>query len=325
MGARGGGPSCRGERDDAPPAALPYTGSMVEQDAQATNAAGGNAPDPRTLTFSQAQGYESLPQPLALGEISLEARIKIWDRIHLGTISYDDSISYSWNDILKKLHGDYFKRPIDEYNSHYQSEFLEEIKALILKETTPFNEVFDLVQMIMRYRSIGNFNRAMHDIFRQCRLAYTIDHKHPVTILPAATEQEGRALLSAMNELRSAGLDGAAEHLRKAGEAINRGDWADSIRESIHAVESVARKIAPGTPQALGKALNSLEKQGMIPSLLKSALDKLNGYANQPGIRHAVQDNEKAEAGQDEAVFMLGACASFASYLWRKHQLGSGT
>ena len=23
--------------------------------------------------------------------------------------------------------------------------------------------------------------------------------------------------------------------------------------------------------------------------------------------------------GMDEAVFMFGACASFASYLWRKH------
>lgn len=295
---------------------------MVEQDAQATNAAGGDAPDPGTLTFSQAQGYEPLPQPLALGEISLEARIKIWDRIHLGTISYDDSVSDSWNDILKKLHGDYFKRPIDEYNPSRKSEILEEIKTLILKETTPFNEVFDLVQMIMRYRwmTIGNFNKAIRDIFRQCRLAYTIDHKHPVTILPAATEEEGRALLSAMNQLRSAGLGGAVEHLRKAGEEINRGEWADSIRESIHAVESVARKTAPGTPQALGEALNSLEKQGMIPSLLKSALDKLNGYANQPGIRHAVQGNEKAEAGQDEAVFMLGVCASFASYLWRKHR-----
>lgn len=295
---------------------------MVERDEQATDVAGGDVPDPKLLTFSQAQGYEPLPQPLALGEISLEARIKIWDRIHLGTKSYDDSVSSSWDDILKKIHGDYFKRPIDEYNPIRKSEILEEIKSLILNESTPFNEVFDMIQMIMRYRwvTIGNFNRAMHNIFRQCRLAYTIDHKHPVTILPAATEQEGQSLRSAMDQLRSAGLGGATEHLRKAGEAINRGDWADSVRESISAVESVARQIAPGTPQALGAALNSLGKQGMIPPALKSALDNLNRYANEPGIRHAVLDSKKAQVGQDEAVFMLGACASFASYLWRKHQ-----
>lgn len=296
---------------------------MVEQDAQATNAAGGDAPDPGTLTFSQAQGYEPLPQPLALGEISLEARTKIWDRIHLGTISYDDSISYSWNDILKKLHGDYFKRPIDEYNPIRKSALLEEIKDLILNESTPFNKVFDMIQMIMRYRwmTIGNFNRDMHDIFRQCRLAYIIDRKHPVTILPAVTEEEGRALFSAMNQLRNAGLGGAAEHLRKAGEAINRGDWADSVRESISAVESVARQLDPKAARALGPALKSLDQSGGLHPALKEGFLKIYGYtSDEPGIRHPLLDSERAEVGQDEAVFMLGACASFSSYLWRKHQ-----
>ena len=101
---------------------------------------------------------------------------------------------------------------------------------------------------------------------------------------------------------------------------VNQGLWGDSIHESINAVESVARQIAPGNPQALGAALNSLGRQGMIPSALKSTLDNLNRYANEPGIRHAVLDNKNAQAGRDEAVFMLGACASVASYLWRKHQ-----
>ncbi len=35
--------------------------------------------DSRNVTFSQAQGYEALPGPLALGEISKEARTKLWD------------------------------------------------------------------------------------------------------------------------------------------------------------------------------------------------------------------------------------------------------
>ena len=296
---------------------------MAERDEQATNAAGGDALDLERLTFSQAQGYEPLPQPLALGEISLEARIKIWDRIHLGTKSYDDSVSSSWDDILKKIHGDYFKRPIDEYNPIRKSEILEEIKSLILNESTPFNEVFDMIQMIMRYRwvTIGNFNRAMHNIFRQCRLAYTIDHKHPVTILPAATEQEGQSLRSAMDQLRSAGLGGAAEHLRKAGEEINRGEWADSIRESIHAVESVARQLDPKASRDLGPALRSLERQGWLHPALKQGFLNIYGYtSDEQGIRHPLLDSEQARVGQDEAVFMLGACASFASYLWRKHQ-----
>ena len=35
--------------------------------------------DPRKLTFSQAQGYEPIPGPLALGLLSEEARIRLWD------------------------------------------------------------------------------------------------------------------------------------------------------------------------------------------------------------------------------------------------------
>ena len=40
-----------------------------------------NAPDvdPRKLTFSQAQGLEELPGPLALGELPQEIRNRVWD------------------------------------------------------------------------------------------------------------------------------------------------------------------------------------------------------------------------------------------------------
>ena len=40
---------------------------------------GENALDPRNLTFSQAYGYEELPQPLKLEEISDRARTKLWN------------------------------------------------------------------------------------------------------------------------------------------------------------------------------------------------------------------------------------------------------
>lgn len=37
------------------------------------------------------------------------------------------------------------------------------------------------------------------------------------------------------------GLGGARTHLLKAGSSLTAGEYADSVRESIHAVESVAR------------------------------------------------------------------------------------
>ena len=112
-------------------------------------------------------------------------------------------------------------------------------------------------------------------------------------------------------------------HLRRASECINAGDWAGSVRESIHSVESVARQLDSGAAKTLEPALKSLEKRGALHTALKDAFSKLYGYtSDEQGIRHALLDQPEANVGIDEAVFMLGACASFASYLWRKHQPG---
>ena len=130
---------------------------------------------------------------------------------------------------------------------------------------------------------------------------------------------EGEAVLSSLQTLAQGGLQGSVSHLRKSAECINRGDWAASVRESVHAVESVARQLNPKAATVL-PALKSLEAQSALHPALKGAFAKLYGYtSDEQGIRHALLEKQQASVGMDEAVFMLGACASFASYLWRKH------
>lgn len=143
----------------------------------------------------------------------------------------------------------------------------------------------------------------------------------PPNIVPAVTREEGKAIIDSMASLRCAGLDGSEAHLRKASESINAGDWAASIRESISAVESVARQLDPKESGSLTKALASLEKRQPLHSAFKGALVKLYSYtSDEQGVRHSLLNQSSANVGRDEAVFMLGACASFASYLWRKHE-----
>ena len=304
---------------------------MVERDEQATNAAGGDAPDPRTLTFSQAQGYEPLPQPLALEEVSYEARIRLWSTLYeyAAYNSVRGELHPPWSEIFKAAHINLLGRTLDFYIPEI-SIISQIYKTLIMGEKeqnyqgVPFNQLFDILQYVMRHHKCPmDFILEVSAIFKECMLAYVIDTEEPVTIIPAVTEQEGQALLSGMNQLRSAGLGGAAEHLRKAGEEITRGDWADSVRESIHAVGSVARQLDPDASRDLGPALRSLERQGWIHPALKKGFLNIYGYtSDEQGIRHPLLDSEQARVGRNEAVFMLGACASFASYLWRKHQGG---
>ena len=285
---------------------------------------GEDALDPRNLTFSQAYGYEELPQPLKLGEIPDGARTKLWSVLFHFVESESNKylgiqrVGESWEEILTFLHVEYHERALDEVDDTLEN-FIGVYKPIFMRDQ--FNEVFDLLLAIMRYQACPpEFITAVAAIFKASRLAYVVDTSSPVTIYPAATEEEGEAVLRATAELSNAGLAGAVSHLRQASENINQGDHAGAVRESIHAVESTARRIDPDA-RKLESALKSLERANGLHPALKKAFSSLYGFtSDEEGIRHALIDSPQANVGLDEAVFMLGACASFSSYLARKHR-----
>ncbi len=280
------------------------------------------------LSFSQAQGYEEVPETLKLEELNKRARTQIWNLLfsHMEQSTevgmHNRYISGTWRDILKSTHALYDNRALDDWNERF-SAICSNLRNHI--ENDPFNLVFDRLQFILRVKNCPmQFIRGLKRVFAACGLAYTIDESSPPTIFPVATPEEGMALLESMQILCQAGLAGSSSHLRNAANNINQQDWAGGVRESIHAVESVARKIDPKASRALKPALKSIEIQGALHPALKEAFTSLYGYtSDQQGIRHALLDSPQAKVGADEAVFMLGACASFASYLWRK-RVGGG-
>lgn len=112
-------------------------------------------------------------------------------------------------------------------------------------------------------------------------------------------------------------------HLNRALELYAQrptGDYRNSIKESISAVEAFCREKTG--ENSLGRALNQLEARGIIiPQQLKSAFEKLYAYTNQPdtGIRHALMDDDEAYTPRyEEALFMLVSCSAFLNYLYKK-------
>ena len=284
----------------------------------------------RNLSFSQAEGYEELPKTLKLKELPREARVHIWNVFYLhleDAVERHYDINYltqEWNNIMRHFYLWHDYVPLDELDVRY-SVVLMDLKDRIYR--LPFNKVFDLIQFVMRHSDCPDqFTNLMKKAFSRCRLAYTISEDQPVTIIPAVTRTEGELIVASLNNLSTAGLGGSASHLRKSAERINRSEWADSIRESIHAVESVARQIAPDRTNTLTQALESIDKKGSFHPDLKEACKKLYWYtSDEEGVRHALLDRKHSRVGRDEAVFMLGACASFASYLWLKHAGGEAS
>ena len=276
-----------------------------------------------SLSFSQAQGYEDIPGVLRLEDLPDEARTRIWNTLYKH-IEYDvqygsmsNWIDGDWGEILRDLHSDYHGRPLENWDS----DFAQNVQHLRYEITQrKFNKVFDLVQYVLRHaRCPTSFVEEMRHAFKKAGVAYLIVDGPP-TIVPATTEEEGQALVESIKSLEECGLKAGKVHLVESSECINRGDWAGSVRESIHAVESVARQLDSDGAKTLRAALVSIEKREALHPALKEAFIKLYGYtSDEQGVRHALLNRDVAVVGMDEAVFMLSACATFASYLSRKH------
>ena len=279
-----------------------------------------------SLTFSQRYGYAPLPKPMQLEELSADLRREIWNE----TLSWFRSFSpynflgfpFTQNDerFIERVLGKLLQKPEDEIDTSPEA-VMDLLKNWILKG--PFNEVLDLIESIANDSEYGaTFADPIRKSFERCAAAYYLDmSRHPYQFIPRSNQAQGEATRKAMETISEGGMAGAETHLRQAAEHINAQRFADSVRDSIHAVESIARQIDPKS-KTLSPALNALEKAGLINhSALKGAFSKLYGYtSDEQGIRHALHEKDSPDVGLDEAMFMFGACASFAAYLVNKHQ-----
>ncbi len=94
------------------------------------------------------------------------------------------------------------------------------------------------------------------------------------------------------------------------------GDYRNSIKESISAVEAITREITGENNINFKK----LEEAGVfVPIVLRDSFLKLYGYTNDKttGIRHALMEDTNAPTA-DEAIFMLVSCSAFINYLTKK-------
>jgi len=275
----------------------------------------------RKLTFAQAEGVEPLPQPLKLKEVSNELRAILWDIFYDELKNSTDPLSgYSPdNDLTDPMHSilrDHYVYELYGMADDFKNDFEHHRQRLRkLFEKGDNVSVFGFIQYVLRHRNCPdqlaeNVNWAL----QKSRAAYTIVDGN--TICPVASAEEAKAIEQAFADIAKHELNGARAHLRSAAEFLTHGKYADSIRDSIHAVEAVARILDPEASKALGPALDALEKKSAIHGSLKKGFQSIYGYtSDEQGIRHSLLDDPKAAADMYDALFMIGTCASFITYL----------
>ena len=292
----------------------------------------------RDLTFSQREGKAPVIEP-ELGTLSVIFRNSIWqitsefldqcsavftskNRFSLRAIddAFGDFIYSYWINVLHLPH--------DDENMPYNDDgIVGWWREIILKKE--YHILITLLEHLFRYNYPDSHYKTewvrLKTLIKaeidKHTLYFVDDSRQPTCIMPIVSKESKESLKNSVKILHDQNKTAAVDHLHSAAEKINNSQWSDAVRDSIHSVESVALTIEPKA-QTLGEALRLLDRNGLIEhQALGEAFRKLYGYASdREGVRHATVFGEDTPVERDEAIFMYGACASFAAYLTIKQK-----
>lgn len=279
----------------------------------------------RGLSFAQAEGIAPLPRQLELKEISKALRVGLAfvfkDFMETDYRDRDYApphIGGKWHKVLLSLHLLHDQNYPDDFDSKFE---VQHCRIQNIIRNGDYVELFGMVQFVLSHPDCPpTFHLSVQRVLEHSKAAYRVVDR--VLIVPAVSAEEGRTVEQAFADLALSEFNGARAHLAASVEALNQGEWAGSVRESIQAVEALARVVEPGS-NTLGPALNRLEAAGHMHSALKKGMSNLYGYtSNEAGVRHSLLDDGDARVDESDALFMLGACASFVTYLIKKGRAG---
>jgi len=267
--------------------------------------------------FSQRKGFQPVSTVIQVNAMNSELRNSLWNVLDVfiwqserflyaqyGNPKIDDFSSALWFHFLKK--------PVDT-RPRYSSDKLKEIREFFF--SCEWYEAYDFLEYV-----IGYFDNAPRLIkFLNAILERELSGYRIITgkIVDINDEQEVEMLEEA---LQNTHFEGVTAHLKRSLELLSdrkNPDYRNSIKESISAVEAMAKIITNNPKATLGDALTVLEKGEKLHPALKKGFSNLYGYtSDEHGIRHAMLKEPKINSA--DAKFFLLSCTSFINYLKSK-------
>jgi hypothetical protein len=276
----------------------------------------------RGLSFAQAEGLEPLPAQLKRTEVPKKLAALVWAALHREITAHVGTSKLTGLKLVKdqpwgRIFKDFFllreHGAVDELTSASIWDYIfVNIKPIVLYSSN-YATFYELLQFILRHEQCPpRFADEIDSCLRLAGAPFRLVNRD--TFVPVASPEEAAAVERAFTDTSAKGLAGANSHLRSAAEALTARQYTDSIRESIHAVESTARTLAPSG--SLSDALAILEKSIAIHGGLKKGFNSIYGYtSDEKGIRHPLLEKDAANVDETDALFMFSTCAAFISYL----------
>lgn len=193
--------------------------------------------------------------------------------------------------------------------------YIDQIKEEYYK--LQWSEVYDFLEFLLsfevNYQVKDSFIAKINQIFIDERGVYKIiDDK----VVPLVTEQEVQEVEIAVKSKYSI----ASDHIKKALELYRKrpiADYENSIKESISAIEALARIVLNKPSGTLGHLADQLD----IHQAFRDAIKKLYGWtSDEGGIRHSNNSQKKLKVDEKEARYMLVQCSAMLNYIISKYE-----
>lgn len=180
----------------------------------------------------------------------------------------------------------FFKEPIDEI-PNTELQVINTIKKFFYSSNLFL--IYDMLEFfssLYEYPHVFNIDDYINDcnfILERENAAYRFINKRVVPITDEIEINEIEEAFSITNKFTA--LMGANLHLNNALEKLSNRknpDYRNSIKESISAVESLAKVITKDENASLGSALKELKKKNVFHKAFLDGLEKLYGYTSDP-------------------------------------------
>lgn len=291
------------------------------------------------MKFSQRIGKKPIKSVLQLESIDDDLKNRLWNIFRCNFLDMFEDVfileqSTEKAQICELIWISFLNRPIDEipkyentvYGTYavYANLTIDQFRHWFFN-ISEWYDIYDLIEYVCdvnigrieaRYLRIQpNFIEKCNEALKKEAAGYRIINKKVTRI---TSEEEIQEIEEASSLTDKLGI--VSVHLKTALDLLadkKNPDYRNSIKESISAVESIAKIISNNSKDTLAGALDKIKSKIKIHPALERSFKQFYGYTSDAdGIRHAL--TEVADCDFEDAKFMLVSCSAFINYLIAK-------
>lgn len=274
------------------------------------------------MRFSEREGFQEVSTALQVDGMDAALRNSLWSVTH--TLFFENHTQFRLSDhtalshLGTRLWFAHYKLPLDEMPGSVGG--LSQYVRDWWMRPAEWWRVYDLVEFLVEEYQDEEVTSTARDLYNRAleqeRSAFRFVG-HSLTRLTSA--EEVAAVERALQD--TSHLAGVRHHLARAVQLLGsrtEPDFANSIKESISAVEGLAQRLSSKPKSSLGDGLDALERSGVaLHPALACGFKALYGYSSDAdGIRHAALD--VPSVGVEDATYLLVSCSAFVGYLIAK-------